>query len=93
MAKAKKKSLSPNLTADKRRQLPKSSFALPGKDKDVPGAKGTYPIDTPGRARAAVSRATQNATPAQQTTIKKRAAAKYPEILFAAKKSKSSKKK
>jgi len=42
---------SPKLTAAKRRSLPKSQFALPGRDG--------YPVDTHGRARAAKGRATQ----------------------------------
>ena len=66
------------ITAAKRRSLPASNFGLKGKDPDVKGAKGTYPIDTPGRARAAIGRATTNATPGQQTTIKKAVAKKYP---------------
>jgi len=77
---------SPKITASKRRGLKTSDFALPGKDKDVKGAKGTYPIDTPGRARAALGRATQFASPAQQATIKKRVAKKYPGVKIAKKK-------
>lgn len=42
---------SPKLTAARRRSLPKSQFALPAQDG--------YPVDTPGRARAAKGRATQ----------------------------------
>jgi hypothetical protein len=71
---------SPKLTADRRRQLSASDFALPGKDPDVKGAKGTYPIDTPARARAALSKAKANATPARQQVIRKRVAAKWPGI-------------
>jgi hypothetical protein len=74
MAKSKK------LTAADRRKLPSSSFALPGKDPDVKGAKGTYPIDTPGRARAALGKAKVNATPAEQAKVKKAVAKKYPGI-------------
>lgn len=88
MAASKK---SPKLTAAKRRQLPASDFALPGKGK-VKGSKGDYPMDTPGRARAAVGRATTNATPAQKKTIKKRVAKKYPEILFSPPKKQTKKK-
>lgn len=80
---------SPKLNADKRRQLKRSDFALPGKDKDVPGAKGTYPIDTPGRARAALGRAKTNATPAEQAKVKKNVARKYPGIKIAGSKKKS----
>lgn len=60
--------------------MSRSDFALPGKDPDVKGAKGTYPMDTPGRARAALGRAKTNATPAQQQTIKKNVAKKFPGI-------------
>lgn len=72
MAKSKK------ITAAGRRALPRSSFALPGRDPDVKGAKGQYPIDKPSRARAALTEASQHATPAQQATIKKNVAKKYP---------------
>lgn len=90
MAAAKKKS--PKLNADKRRKLSKSDFALPGKDKDVPGAKGTYPIDTPGRAQNALGKAKRFASPSEQATIKKNVAKKYPGMKIAGSK-KSSKKK
>lgn len=72
MAKSKK------LTADSRRKLPTSSFALPGKDPDVKGAKGTYPIDTPGRAQNALGKAKRFASPADQAKVKKAVAKKYP---------------
>jgi hypothetical protein len=42
---------SAKMTAKKRRQLPKSKFALPG--------RRAYPVDTPGRAANAKARATQ----------------------------------
>jgi hypothetical protein len=72
---------SPKLTAAKTRKLPPSSFALPGKgNATVKGAKGAYPMDTPGRARNALSRAAQNATPPQQAAIRSRVAKKYPGI-------------
>jgi len=71
MAKSKK------LTAQGRRQLPASDFALPGKGK-VKGSKGDYPIDTPGRAQNALGKAKVNATPADQAKVKKAVAKKYP---------------
>ena len=86
------KKASPKMTADKRRSLPASKFALPGKDPDVPKAKGTYPIDTPGRARSALARAAANATPAQHAQIKKAVAAKYPHIKVAGTKAAAKKK-
>jgi len=82
MATAKKPAAkSPKLTADKARKLPAGSFALPGKSNArVKGAKGSYEMDTPGRARDALSRAAQHATPAQQAVIRTRVAKKYPGI-------------
>lgn len=72
---------SPKLTAAKTRKLPPNSFALPGKgNATVKGAKGAYPMDTPGRARDALGRAKANATPPQQATIRSRVAKKYPGI-------------
>lgn len=55
----------------------KTNFALPGAG---PGGKDAYPIDTPGRARNALSRGAENATPSQQATIKRKVKAKYPGI-------------
>ena len=69
------------ITTAKRKSLPSSSFALPGKGKGAGGkGPGAYPIDTPGRARNALSRGAQNASPAQQATIRRKVAAKYPSI-------------
>jgi hypothetical protein len=74
---------SPKLTQKKGRRLadgkpiPKTSFALPGQ---------RYPIDTPGRARNALARGAQNATPAEQATIKRKVKAKYPAIAVGGKK-------
>ena len=51
--------------------IAKGDFALP---------PDGYPIDTPGRARDALSRAKTNATPAQQAQIRRAVAAKYPSI-------------
>lgn len=42
---------SPDMTAARRKSLPKSKFGLPGSRK--------YPLDTPGRAVNAKARATQ----------------------------------
>ena len=66
------------ISAAKRRSLPSSSFGLPGQKK--------YPLDTPGRARNALSRAAQNASPSQQATIKRKVKAKYPSIKVGGKK-------
>lgn len=69
---------SPKLTADKRRSLKRSDFALPGKSSSTPGAKGSYPIDTPGRAQNALGKAKRFASPSEQATVKKNVAKKYP---------------
>jgi len=48
---ARKRRKSPKMNAKRRKSLPKSKFALPGKKK--------YPVDTRGRAANAKARATQ----------------------------------
>ena len=60
------------LTTKKRNQLPSSTFALPEQRK--------YPLDTPGRARNALSRGAQNASHEQLATIKAKVRRKYPGI-------------
>lgn len=57
-----------------------SDFALPGKPGKTPGAKGSYPMDTPGRAQNALGKAKRFATPEEQATIKKRVSSKYPNM-------------
>lgn len=59
------------ITAAQRKKLPASKFAL---------GKGHYPIDTIGRARNALSRGAQNASPAQEAKIKRKVHAAYPSI-------------
>jgi hypothetical protein len=69
------------ISARQRRALPSRDFALPGKGTGPQGkGPGSYPIDTAGRARNALSRGAQNASPAQQATIKRKVKAKYPGI-------------
>lgn len=60
------------LTSSKRAALPKSDFAIPG--------KRAYPLDTANRARNALARGAQNASPAEQAEIKKKVKAKFPSI-------------
>jgi len=52
--------------------------ALPTKDFALPGRK--YPVNDIGHAKAALSRAKQNASPAQQATIKAKVATKFPSM-------------
>lgn len=61
-----------HITAAQRHRLPSSEFGLP--------AKEGYPIDTPGRARSALSRASANASPAEQAEIRRKVHARYPSI-------------
>ena len=72
------------LTAARRNALPKGDFALPGKGAGKNGkGSGAYPIDTPGRARAALSRGAHNASPAEQATIRRKVHEKYPSMKVA----------
>jgi hypothetical protein len=68
--------------AAQRKKLPGSSFGLPAKAKSASAkaTSGNYPIDTPARARNALARAAQHASPAEQAQIKRRVKAKYPNI-------------
>lgn len=69
------------ITARQRRALPSRDFALPGKGSGPQGkGPGSYPIDTPGRARSAISRGAQHASPAEEATIKRKVKAKYPSM-------------
>lgn len=72
------------LSAAKRRSMPASQFALPGKGEG-PGGKGAgaYLIDTAARARNALSRGAQHASPSELATIRRKVKAKYPGIKVA----------
>lgn len=70
------------ISAEQRKKLPKSDFGVPSKAKSAEGkaAPGSYPIDTPGRARSALSRVAQHGSPAEQASVRRRVAKKYPSI-------------
>jgi hypothetical protein len=69
------------LTTAKRKKLKSSQFALPGKGEGPEGkGAGSYPIPDEAHARAALSRAAQHASPAEQATIKRKVKAKFPKI-------------
>jgi hypothetical protein len=74
--------LAAEITAKKRKNLPKSDFGLKNKadTKKEKSQSGNYPIDTEGRARAALAYSKRYASPGQQATIKKRVEAKYPKM-------------
>lgn len=61
-----------NLTTKQRKGLKKSSFALPGK-------RG-YPIPDKSHARNALSRAAEDATPAERAEIRAKVRRKFPSI-------------
>lgn len=74
-----------SLNAAARRRLPSSDFALPGQGKGPQGkGSGSYPIDTIGRARDALSRGSANASPEQLAAIKRKVHDKYPSIKIGA---------
>lgn len=69
------------ITAVRRNALPSTDFALPGKGSGANGkGAGAYPIDTANRARNALARAAQHASPAEQATIRRKVHEKYPGI-------------
>ena len=59
------------LTAKARNALPSSDFAGPDR---------SYPIDTPNRARNALARASQHASPELQAKIRAKVKRKFPSI-------------
>jgi hypothetical protein len=69
------------LTAEERREMPSGEFALPGHGEGPGGhGAGAYPIDTEARARNALARGAQHASPSELATIKRKVHAKYPGI-------------
>jgi hypothetical protein len=67
---APKKNSGP-LTTKKRKALPTSTFALPGR---------RYPINDPNHARNALSRVSANGTPAEKAKVRSAVKRKYPGI-------------
>ena len=67
------------LDAHERQSLPRDDFALPGKGTGPKGAgPGSYPIPDKAHARAALSRASANASPSEQATIRRKVHEKFP---------------
>lgn len=80
MAKKKMK-VTHKLSAKQRQALPRSDFALPGKGKGPKGAgAGSYPINDPGHAKAALSRVAQHGTPAEKAEVRRKVHEKYPNM-------------
>jgi len=68
-----------HITTAQRKALPSSDFGLPGKGKGAGGkGPGSYPLDTAGRARAALSYSKRFASSGEQATIKRKVERKYP---------------
>lgn len=61
------------LTTAARKALPSSDFALPGR---------RFPIEDKGHARAALSRASQFASPSEKATIRRKVHARFPGIMM-----------
>jgi hypothetical protein len=60
------------MRAARRKQLPRSAFALPSKRK--------YPIDTKKRARAALSYSARKDTVGSPSTIRRAVLRRYPSL-------------
>lgn len=67
------------LNAAARKSLPKKDFALPS-TRSKSGGKGGYPIPDKSHARNALSRVSQNGSPAQKSAVRAKVHAKFPEI-------------
>jgi hypothetical protein len=68
-----------HLSAADRNHLPSKDFALPGKGEGRYGkGSGSYPIENRAHAIAALSRASANASPSEQATIRHRVHEKFP---------------
>jgi hypothetical protein len=60
------------LTSKKRKSLPTSSFAVPG--------RRAYPIEDASHARNALARVSQHGTPAEKTRVRGAVKRRYPGI-------------
>lgn len=64
-----------------RQKLPSKEFALPGKGTGKSGkGPGSYPVDTPKRAKAALGLVGMHGTPAEKATVRAKVKAEYPGI-------------
>jgi hypothetical protein len=64
------------LTPAQRKKLPPSDFAKPSKR---PGS-GSYPIPDRSHAANALARVAQHGTPAEKAAVRRKVAAKYPDM-------------
>ncbi len=69
------------LTAKKRKALPESDFALPGKGAGKEGkGSGSYPVPDASHARNALSRVAANGTPEEKAKVRAKVKRKFPGI-------------
>ena len=70
-----------DLSADERRDLPDSDFALPGKGEGPEGKQaGSYPIPDEKHARSALSLVAQHGTPEEKAKVRAAVKRKFPGI-------------
>jgi hypothetical protein len=73
--------LEKDLSADERRDLPDSDFALPGKGEGPEGKQaGSYPIPDEAHARSALSLVAQHGTPEEKAKVRAAVKRKFPDI-------------
>jgi hypothetical protein len=70
-----------DLSAEERRDLPKSDFALPGKGEGPEGKQaGSYPIPDEKHARSALSLVAQHGTSEEKAKVRAAVKKKFPNI-------------
>jgi len=70
-----------DLSADERRDLPDSDFALPGKGEGPEGKQaGSYPIPDEEHARSALSLVAQHGTAEEKAKVRAAVKRKFPNI-------------
>ena len=69
------------ITTARRKALPKSEFALPGKGEGPEGkGSGSYPIPDASHARNALARVAQHGSAAEQAAVRRKVREKFPGI-------------
>lgn len=68
------------ITAGRRAALPASKVVYPKRSRVGGKGRNAYPIDTPKRARAALSRAAQKRTAGSYRTVERAVNRRYPQI-------------
>lgn len=70
------------LSAEERKEIPKSEFARPENAKTPEGKAegGSYPIPDEGHARAALGLVGMHGSPAEKAEVRAKVHAKYPDM-------------